>query len=98
MAKGSFAKFCTEHICHFKTVCYRNTSCLCKLFCQSFYPSLTEIFHCFLSNRQNHVVLTFCRSLQTLEKICIVSACQSSVTRDHYIASFIVGGLFRINR
>ena len=98
MAKGSFAKFCTEHICHLKTIRYRNTSCLCKLFCQSFYPSLTEIFHCFLSNRQNHVVLTFCRSLQTLEKICIVSACQSSVTRDHYIAGFIVGGLFRINR
>ena len=98
MAKGSFAKFRAEHICHLKTVRHRNIPHFCKLFCQSFYPSLTEIFHCFLSNRQNHVVLTFCRSLQTLEKICIVSACQSSVTRDHYIAGFIVGGLFRINR
>ena len=97
MAKGSFAKFCTEHICHLKTIRYRNTSCLCKLFCQSFYPSLTEIFHCFLSNRQNHVVLTLSRRLQTFKKIGVITTCKSSVTCDHYIAGFIVGRLFRIN-
>ena len=97
MAKGSFAKFRAEHICHLKTVRHRNTSHFCKLFCQSFNLSLAEIFYCFLSNRQNHVVLTFSRSLQTFEKICIISACQSSVTCDHYIAGFIVGRLFRIN-
>ena len=97
MAKGSFSKFRAEHICHLKTVRHRNTSHFCKLFCQSFNLSLAEIFYCFLSNRQNHVVLTFSRSLQTFEKVCIISACQSSVTCDHYIAGFIVGRLFRIN-
>ena len=97
MAKGSFAKFRAEHICHLKTVRHRNTSHFCKLFCQSFNLSLAEIFYCFLSNRQNHVVLTFSRSLQTFEKVCIISACKSSVTCDHYIAGFIVGRLFRIN-
>ena len=91
MAKGSFSKFRAEHICHLKTVRYRNTSCLCKLFCQGFYPSLTEIFHCFLSNRQNHVVLTLSRRLQTFKKIGVITTCKSSVTCDHYITGFIVG-------
>ena len=97
MAKGSFSKFRAEHICHLKTVRYRNTSHFCKLFCQSFNLSLAEIFYCFLSNRQNHVVLTFSRSLQTFKKIGVITTCKSSVTCDHYIAGFIVGRLFRIN-
>jgi len=98
MTKCSFAEFFTKQIRDLKTVCDRNTCNLCKLICQTFNASLSEILNCFFSNRQHHIVPAFGCRLKTFKKVCIISASQSSVTGDHHITGAGIGGLSGIYR
>ena len=91
MPKRSFSEFFTKQICDLKTVRNRNICNLCETVCQAFNAPLSEILNCLFANRQNHIVFTFRCCFQTFKKVCIISACQASVTGNHYITAAWIG-------
>ena len=98
MPECSFAEFFTKQICDLKTVCDRNICDLRKLIRQAFNAPLSEILNCLFTNRQNHIILTFCCWFQTFKKVCIISASQTSVTGNRYIAVTRIGWLSGVYR